>query len=89
MLFCALPILIFTGEDFDTIVTEGTPITLEFQPDEQSLSIQVNVTDDNIPENVESFTLFLNIPVSDVPGFMLGSIPTTAVSIVDNDGEQQ
>ena len=46
----------------------------------------LNIFDDAILEGPESFILFLTIPANPVAGYGLGSISSTSIRILDNDG---
>jgi|GEM_PF-2885266 len=64
------------GEDY--LATEGT---LYFADGEMSQTISIDVLEDSVDENIESFTVTLSNPVNTI----LGSIKNASVSIVDND----
>lgn len=65
---------------------QPTPIELVFQTIESQLPIPINIFDDNRLEGPEDFILFLTIPASPAQGYLLGTIPSTAIRILDNDG---
>ena len=63
-----------------------TPIELEFLTTESRLPVPLNIFDDAVLEGPENFILFLTVPANPVPGYGLGRISSTTISILDNDG---
>ncbi len=89
--FC-LPI---TGLDFETI---PIPRLIEFSPDMQRIAIPMNITEDDVLEKVEQFTLNLLRPedsqpflpeksLVDAPPYALVNPQSVSISIVDNEGK--
>jgi len=68
----------------DFVPIEGS---LEFGPGEVLKTIEVHIVDDTAYEEDEDFYIDLFNPSSGVPGFKvaLGAIPSTTISIVDDD----
>ena len=62
------------------------PIELVFQPTESRMPIAIDIFDDTRLEGPEDFILFLTIPANPAQGYLLGTIPSTTIRIVDNDG---
>ena len=60
--------------------------SLRFLPSENTLPIPVTIIDDNIPENIEPFSLFLTVAETS-PRFSLGNPARTTVEIVDDDSK--
>lgn len=65
------------GEDFEN----GNP-TAFFPAGETESCVRFNITDDNLQENDETFT----VTFTPRPGMMSGDHPTATVTIIDNDG---
>ena len=70
------------GEDF-TAPTET--LTLPPGGDQQLQTLTVQIIDDSVAEGMEGFSVVLGIQRGDTD-VILGEIPTTTVTIVDNDG---
>ena len=73
----------YTGTDYQI---PPTPIELEFLTTESCLPVSLNIFDDAMLEGPEDFILFLTIPANPLPGYGLGSISSTTIRILDNDG---
>ena len=63
-----------------------TPIELVFETTDSRLPIPINVFEDALLEGPETFILFLSIPANPAQGYRLGTIPSTTITILDNDG---
>lgn len=71
------------GEDY-----RGGPFSLYFPPEENTISFNVTIIDDNVIEFREDFSLVLGIPdTAAAIGVVLGSPDTASVNIVDDDSE--
>ena len=66
--------------DFDT----DDRILLRFQPSVNTLPVPVEIFDDEIPEDIETFSLFLAIDETKA-GFSLGRPQSTIVNIINDD----
>ena len=62
-------------------------ITVNVPANEMSTSFTINITDDNIGECDETFTLTLSVPSSPC-GVISGSVDTSEVMIRDDDGRR-
>ena len=56
--------------------------TITFQPLERSKNVSFTILSDDIPENLEDFTLVKGSNINN------GTFPTTTIVITDTDGEQ-
>ena len=65
------------GADFD-----GTPITINFAANETSKTVDIPITDDDIDEDNETFSIAL---VTNGSGAQLGATTSAQVTITDND----
>jgi hypothetical protein len=72
----------FAGEDF----TIDNITTLTFGPDDRDLPVPFSILGDVLPEEEESFRLFLSINESK-NGLSIGENFTTLIGIIDNDSE--
>ena len=61
----------------------ATPIAFTFQPLDQRMAVVFNISDDGIPEDVESFYLLLSVPEG-TPEFLIGR-GNTKIDIEDNE----
>ena len=59
---------------------------LIFLPSDNTLPVPVTIIDDNIPEEIEPFSLYLIIAETSAK-FSLSNPNRTTVNIVDNDGK--
>ena len=68
------------GQDF-----EVSTMILEFDPSNQTRDFPVRILPDSIPEGVENFTLRAET-APNAPSLNTANIPTTIISIIDQDG---
>ena len=64
-----------------------TAISMKVLENTTSMSFTINITDDNIAECDETFTLTLSVPSSPC-GVVSGSVSTSVVMIRDDDGRR-
>ena len=74
------------GGDYE--LQDPIPIELEFLTTESRLPVRFTVFDDPMLEGPEDFILFLTIPANPLPGYGLGSISSTTITILDNDSKR-
>ena len=79
VLYKRLAIFISAGADYTTVITEVT-----FQPNEATKTVTVPIIDDNIFENVETFTATLTTSDEHVS---IGADSMATVFITDNDSK--
>ena len=68
----------FEGDDFNT-----TPLIAMIPAGATDTTVRVAVTNDNIVEGDEMFSISLNVPSSLGPGVVAGSITNATGSIID------
>lgn len=75
-------ICMHAGEDFilDRL------ITLTFEPNDTGLTLPFRLLEDTIPEELESFRLFLSINETQT-GLRISNNFTTLINIIDDDGK--
>ncbi len=74
-------ISIFIGEDYNLFARTE----INFPPEEERMAFSLQLLDDQLPEETESFQLLL--VTEDDQSNISFSLTTTTVNIVDNDGE--
>ena len=61
---------------------------MDFGPEDVKKPIPFRIIDDTIPENPESFTLFITATIHDASGLRIDPRASSAViNIIDNDGK--
>ena len=73
------------GEDFGPLPMECT--LLSFSGTDSQQCCVIPITDDNMIEGTESFTVALTTPITRLPNANLIAPTLATVSITDNDGE--
>ncbi len=71
----------FIGEDYNVLARTE----VSFPPDKERMAFSLQLLDDQLPEETESFQLLL--VTEDDQSNISFSLTTTTVNIVDNDGE--
>ena len=71
-------------QDFTSI--NGQELT--FSPAQSRQTVNVNIINDGIVEDLEEFTVFLTVPVSAQAQVVFGGSSTTTVQIIDDDSKK-
>ena len=82
MLYIIYLLLIPSGNDFNSATQTVTIIA-----GTNSIMVNIPVTDDNIVEGDETFSMSLTVPSSFGPGIITGANTSATVTIVDTTGK--